>query len=261
MPKSTRAKKGAVAGASSSARRDTSKAASRPTARASSGDASGASAAHERPSIARRAPSIAAPRVVESAVVAAGAELGEGCVVGAFCFVAAGARVGRGARIQSHTSVWDGVTLEADVFVGPAAAFTNVRHPRAAFPRAPRWDRTVVERGATIGAHATLVAPVRVGAEAVVAAGAVVTRDVPPHAIVAGVPARIIGWACACGETLALARVAPASASCALCDRRYARAGGAIAEVSGALPATPVRSRRAPRSRSPSRPSPRGRRR
>jgi len=188
--------------------------------------------------------------------VAPGAEVGAGAVIGAFCFVAAGARVGAGTRIQSHTSVWDGVTLEDDVFVGPAAAFTNVRHPRAAFPRAPSWDRTVVERGATLGAHATLVAPVRVGAQAVVAAGAVVTRDVPPHAIVAGVPARVIGWACTCGETVALARRAPAAAACARCDRRYERAQGALAEVTSPSPPRPPP--RAPRA---SRPSPRGRRR
>ena len=146
-------------------------------------------------------------------MVLPGATLGEDAVVGAFCFVAAGAVVGAGTRIQSHTSVWDGVVLEEDVFVGPAATFTNVRRPRARFVRAPHWDRTVVERGATIGAAAVLVAPVRIGAHAMVGAGAVVTRDVPPHAIVAGNPARVIGWACACGERL------PRRGPCTTCGR------------------------------------------
>src|SRR5882672_10360273 len=143
------------------------------------------------------------PRVYPPSIVMERAQLGEDVVVGAFCFVAAGAVIGRGTRIQSHTSVWDGVVLGQDVFVGPGAQFTNIRHPRAAFPRAPRWERTVVEDGATIGAQATLVAPVRVGRCAMVGAGSVVTRDVPAHAIVVGNPARVVGWACECGETVA----------------------------------------------------------
>src|SRR5271165_6543462 len=110
----------------------------------------------------RRARTGAAPVVHPPSVVVAGAKLGLDVVVGAFCFVARGAVIGAGTRIQSHTSVWEGVILGEDVFVGPGAQFTNVRRPRAAFPRAPLWDRTAVEDGATIGAQATLVAPVRI---------------------------------------------------------------------------------------------------
>jgi UDP-2-acetamido-3-amino-2,3-dideoxy-glucuronate N-acetyltransferase len=133
--------------------------------------------------------------------------------------------------VQGHTSIWDGVTLDEDVFVGPGAMFTNVKHPRAAFSRRPRkpgetWDETRVGQGATIGARATLVAPVTLGAFAVVGAGAVVTRDVPAHAIVCGVPARIVGWACVCGETVSRAVRQPARASCASCGAVLsARAG------------------------------------
>jgi UDP-2-acetamido-3-amino-2,3-dideoxy-glucuronate N-acetyltransferase len=163
------------------------------------------------------------PRVHPPSVVAEGARLGDDVVIGAFCFVARGAVVGEGTRIQSHTSVWDGVELGKDVFVGPGAQFTNVRRPRAAFPRAPHWDRTVVEDGATVGAHATLVAPVRVGRFAMIGAGAVVTRDVPEYAIVAGNPARIIGWACECGETVARGSSARAGAACVACGRSSER--------------------------------------
>jgi len=160
----------------------------------------------------------APPRVYPPSVVSPGASLGTDTVIGAFCFVASGAVVGAGTRIQSHTSVWDGVTLGHDVFVGPGAQFTNVRRPRAAFPRAPDWDRTTVEDGATLGANATLVAPVRVGRHAMIGAGAVVTRDVPAHAVVVGNPARIVGWACVCGEILARGeRRPPQSVYCKAC--------------------------------------------
>lgn len=171
------------------------------------------------PPMERRPRARAAPLVHPPSVVVPGAKLGLDVVVGAFCFVARGAVIGAGTRIQSHTSVWDGVVLGEDVFVGPGAQFTNVRRPRATFPRGPRWDRTLVEDGATIGAQATLVAPVRVGRYALVGAGAVVTRDVPAHAIVAGNPARIIGWACECGETVARASEAPPTFRCAACER------------------------------------------
>jgi UDP-2-acetamido-3-amino-2,3-dideoxy-glucuronate N-acetyltransferase len=157
--------------------------------------------------------------VYPTAAVSPGAQLGTDTVVGAFAFVADGAVVGAGSRIQGHTSVWSGVTLGEDVFVGPAATFTNVRHPRAAFPRAPHFDRTVVGNDATIGGNAVLVAPVSIGACAVVAAGAVVTQDVEAHAIVAGNPARVIGWACTCGETVARGQVRPERAACGACGR------------------------------------------
>lgn len=173
----------------------------------------------------RRTRTGAPPRIHPPSVVLEGAQLASDVVVGAFSFVGAGAVIGAGTRIQGHTSVWDGVVLGADVFVGPGAVFTNVRRPRAAFPRVPRWDCTFVEDGATIGAGAVLVAPVRVGACAMVGAGAVVVRDVSAHAIVVGNPARVVGWACACGETASRGEVAPESAMCARC-REEARTRG-----------------------------------
>jgi UDP-2-acetamido-3-amino-2,3-dideoxy-glucuronate N-acetyltransferase len=172
----------------------------------------------------RRARTGAPPRIYPPSVVVDGAHLGADVVVGAFCFVGAGATIGDGTRIQGQTSVWDGVVLGTDVFVGPGAVFTNIRHPRAAHPRAPRWDRTVVDQGATIGAGAVLVAPVRVGRCAMVGAGAVVVRDVPAHAIVAGNPAQVVGWACECGETVARGEGAPDQLVCAQC--KAATGGG-----------------------------------
>lgn len=181
--------------------------------------------------VARRKREGLPPRIAPTASVDSAAEIGRDSVIGAFCLVAAGARVGAGTRVQSHTSVWAGVTLDEDVFVGPSAVFTNVKNPRADFPRAPNWDETWVGRGASIGANATLVAPVRVGERALVGAGSVVTRDVPPHAIVVGAPARIVGWACTCGETLRRDPVLPTHAECTRCERRFDSAGGVLGEI------------------------------
>jgi UDP-2-acetamido-3-amino-2,3-dideoxy-glucuronate N-acetyltransferase len=167
-----------------------------------------------------RARQNAPPKVYPSALVQPGAKLGKDTVFGAFTFVAKGAVIGSGTRIQGHTSVWDGVVLGEDVFVGPGAMFTNVRRPRAAWIRGPNWDKTLVGDGATIGAHATLVAPVTVGKFAFVGAGAIVTRDVPEHAIVAGNPARVIGWACACGERVARGPRRPRALQCDACRKR-----------------------------------------
>jgi UDP-2-acetamido-3-amino-2,3-dideoxy-glucuronate N-acetyltransferase len=168
--------------------------------------------------VTRRERTGASPRVYAPSVVVDGARLGKDVVIGAFCFIARGAVIGTGTRIQSHTSVWDGVTLGEDVFVGPGAIFTNARHPRVAVVRAPAWDCTVVDDGATIGAGAVLVAPVRVGHHAMVGAGAVVLEDVAAHAIVVGNPARVIGWACFCGETLSRGATRPVRTRCPVCE-------------------------------------------
>jgi UDP-2-acetamido-3-amino-2,3-dideoxy-glucuronate N-acetyltransferase len=133
--------------------------------------------------------------------VMAGARIGPGCMLGQNVFVASGVVLGSGCRIQNNVSLYDGVQLSDDVFVGPAAVFTNVRNPRAFVDRASETQTTVVGRGATLGANATLVCGTRIGEYAFVAAGAVVTRDVPPHAVVAGVPARRVAWICRCGSS------------------------------------------------------------
>jgi UDP-2-acetamido-3-amino-2,3-dideoxy-glucuronate N-acetyltransferase len=149
--------------------------------------------------------------------VSAGARIGRRCVLGQNVYVAGSALVGDGVRIQNNVSVYDGVVLDDHVFVGPSAVFTNVKTPRAEFPRKDAYAHTRVGRGATIGANATVVCGVEIGAYALVGAGAVVTADVAPPAIVVGVPARQDGWACRCGERLPEGK-AP---RCEACDRHY----------------------------------------
>lgn len=172
--------------------------------------------------ITKRLPKNALPKIYESAIVMKGAEIGSDVMIGAFCFVAAGAKIGSGTRIQSHTSVWDGVVLKENVFVGPAAMFTNVKHPRVEYPRSASFDRTLVSKGATIGARAVLVAPVKVGRYAMVGAGAVVTKNVPANAIVVGNPANVVGWACECGETISKTVTRPKHAKCTHCGAKFA---------------------------------------
>ena len=111
--------------------------------------------------------------------------------------------IGDGCRIQNNVSIYDGVQLAEEVFVGPSAVFTNVARPRAFLSRHHAFQPTRVARGATIGANATILCAVRIGEFAFVAAGAVVTRNVAPHAVVAGIPARRTGWICECGERIA----------------------------------------------------------
>jgi len=155
-----------------------------------------------------------------------GAEIGEECTLGQNVFVANGVKVGRGCKIQNNVSLYEGVVLEDYVFVGPSAVFTNVRTPRAAFPRNRSEDylKTLVKRGATIGANATIVCGVTIGEWAFVAAGAVVTKDVPPYALVAGVPAKVVGYACQCGLPLRFVSEG-GEAVCKGCGRRYGREG------------------------------------
>lgn len=152
--------------------------------------------------------------------VMAGAEIGEGCSLGQNVFVANNVKIGSNVKIQNNVSVYEGVILEDDVFCGPSMVFTNVKTPRSAFPRNTSSDyaTTLVKRGASIGANATIVCGVTIGEWAFVAAGAVVTRDVPPYAVVAGVPARIIGWACKCGVTLVGKE---GEVACPECGRQY----------------------------------------
>ncbi|GAC1477652.1 MAG: acyltransferase [Gemmatimonadaceae bacterium] len=159
--------------------------------------------------------------------VLSGAVIGERCSLGQNVVVMNGARLGNNVKVQNNVSIYEGVELEDDVFCGPSMVFTNVINPRSAIPRRNEYRRTLVRRGATLGANATILCGVTVNAFAFVGAGAVVTSDVPAYALVMGVPARPIGWMCECGERLD-ATDAP---TCHACGRGYVRAGDMIRPI------------------------------
>jgi UDP-2-acetamido-3-amino-2,3-dideoxy-glucuronate N-acetyltransferase len=157
--------------------------------------------------------------------VMAAARLGAGSMLGHACFVGRGVAIGRGVRVQNHVSLFEGVELEDDVFVGPSAVFTNVENPRANVDRKSEYLRTRVRRGATIGANATILPGVTLGEFCFVGAGAVVREDVPAHALVLGVPARPAGWVSRRGERLVFADNV---AFCPVTGERYELTAGGV---------------------------------
>jgi UDP-2-acetamido-3-amino-2,3-dideoxy-glucuronate N-acetyltransferase len=159
--------------------------------------------------------------------VMAGAVIGARCSLGQNVVVMNGVRIGDNVKIQNNVSVYEGVVLDDDVFCGPSMVFTNVINPRSHISRKNEYRTTHVGRGATIGANATIVCGVTLGEYAFIAAGAVITRDVMPYALMAGVPGRRIGWMCQCGERLPDA----GAGRCSVCGTSYQRLGDGISRV------------------------------
>jgi len=150
--------------------------------------------------------------------VSAGARIGRNCVLGQNVFIANDVVIGDNVRIQNNVSVYDAVTLEDDVFCGPSMVFTNVYNPRSHVSRKNDYRRTLVKRGASIGANATIVCGFTLGEYAFIGAGAVVNSNVPAYALMVGVPAKRIGWMCQCGERLPAGKKV---VQCAKCGERY----------------------------------------
>ncbi|MCQ2451379.1 MAG: acetyltransferase [Clostridia bacterium] len=145
-----------------------------------------------------------------------GAQIGENCSLGQNVNISNNVKIGNRVKIQNNVSVYEGVTLEDGVFCGPSMVFTNDLTPRAEYPKgSENYKKTLVKKGATIGANATVVCGHTLGEYCMIAAGAVVTKDVPPHALMAGVPAKQIGFVCECGEVL------DENKHCKICNKNY----------------------------------------
>jgi len=145
--------------------------------------------------------------------------IGENCNIGQNVVAGPDVTIGNGCKIQNNVSLYKGVTLEDDVFCGPSMVFTNVFNPRAHIKRMDEARPTLVKRGASLGANCTVVCGITVGCYAFVGAGAVVTKDIPDHALVYGNPATVRGWVCECGEKLS------SDLTCAGCGKAYLQNG------------------------------------
>ncbi len=161
--------------------------------------------------------------------VMTGAKVGRGCNIGQNVVISPQVIIGDNVKIQNNVSVYTGVVLEDDVFCGPSMVFTNVINPRSHVPRKHEYLATLVKRGASLGANATIVCGHSIGAYAFVGAGAVVTRDVPDYALVTGNPGRVVGWMCKCGVKLASGARAPEEAGCSACGTQYRVHAGSLA--------------------------------
>ncbi|MDR1796383.1 MAG: N-acetyltransferase [Clostridiales Family XIII bacterium] len=159
--------------------------------------------------------------------IMSGCVIGERCNIGQNVVVSPGVTLGDGVKIQNNVSVYTGVVCEDDVFLGPSCVFTNVATPRSHVVRRDEYRQTLVRRGATVGANATIVCGHEIGAYAMVGAGAVVTKDVKPYELVVGNPAVHAGWVCSCGERLAFAGD-EAEAACPACGAKYRLGGGRV---------------------------------
>jgi UDP-2-acetamido-3-amino-2,3-dideoxy-glucuronate N-acetyltransferase len=159
-----------------------------------------------------------------------GAVIGERCSIGQNVVVMRGTSLGTNVKVQNNVSIYEGVHCEDDVFLGPSMVFTNVLNPRSHVSRKDEYRRTDVRRGASIGANATIICGLELGEYCFVAAGAVVTRSVVAFALVAGVPARTIGWMCRCGVRLPIAVRAPdgSEVRCAVCGTSYRYQSGKL---------------------------------
>jgi len=160
-----------------------------------------------------------------------GAQIGKNCTIGHNCFIDNGAKIGDNVKIESNTDVWNLVKLRDYVFIGPSVVFTNDPNPRAKYskkeyPQYGKWKSTMVEEGASIGANSTIVCGNKIGRWAFIGAGSVITKNVSDYALVVGVPAKIIGWVCECGNKLEFdknSKLAGEKAVCKICKKKYSK--------------------------------------
>lgn len=181
---------------------------------------SSAASVHESSIVHPKAAVGEGTRIWHFSHVMEGARIGKNCILGQNVFVGPGVRIGDGCKIQNNVSLYEGVELAEDVFCGPSCVFTNVQTPRSHVSRKGEFAATKVGKGATIGANATVVCGNSIGEFAFIGAGAVVTKEIPAYALVYGVPARVRGWACSCGEIITFRN---GKAQCKRCRDKYTK--------------------------------------
>ena len=191
--------------------------------------------AHESCTIAEDAKVGKGTKIWHNSQVFPGAQIGEDCIIGHNCFVSGEAKLGKGVKLECNIDVWDLVTLEDYVFVGPSAVFTNDMNPRAKYPKKKypeygKWIPTHVKEGASIGANATIVCGITIGKAAFIGAGSVVIKDVPDYAVIVGVPARHIGWMCECGTRIDFDT--NGKTECTTCRRKYEKRNLDVKQIS-----------------------------
>jgi len=160
--------------------------------------------------------------------VMSGAKIGGNCMIGQNVFLGKGVVLGNNIKVQNNVSIFDGVTLEDDVFCGPSMVFTNVFNPRSFISRKKEFRKTLVKRGATIGANATVVCGYTIGKYALVGAGTVVTKDVPDYALVYGNPGKVKGWVCQCAVQISFEE---GGAKCDACGKEYKKDATGVSPI------------------------------
>lgn len=188
---------------------------------------------HRTAEVQKRAEIGKGTKIWQNCQILKGAKIGEHCNIGHNCFVSSRAKLGNGVKLESNIDIWDLITLEDYVFIGPSVVFTNDKNPRAKYPKSKypqygRWLPVLVKTGATIGANATIICGNTIGRWAMIGAGSVVTKDIPDYAIAVGVPAKTRGWVCECGNKLEFKK---GKAACRICKRKYSRKGAKIHQL------------------------------
>ena len=189
--------------------------------------------AHKTAEIEKGAKIKKGTKIWHNCQVLKGAQIGENCKIGHNCFIGSRAKLGNGVKLESNVDVWDLITLGNYVFVGPSAVFTNDINPRAKypkknFPQYGKWFPTLVKEGATLGANCTIICGHTIGEWALIGAGAVVANDIPAYAIAYGVPAKVSGWVCECGNKIEFKN---GKATCKICKRKYKKFGNRVSQT------------------------------
>ncbi|OPJ65037.1 acyltransferase [Clostridium oryzae] len=160
-----------------------------------------------------------------------GTVIGEKCNIGQNVFIASDVILGNGVKVQNNVSIYAGVVCEDDVFLGPSCVFTNVINPRSFIEKKNEFKKTIIKKGASIGANSTIICGVTIGSYALVGAGAVVTKNVPDYSMVIGNPARVRGYVCVCGEKLLTQTEQDAELKCRVCGKKYAFKDNVLIEI------------------------------